>query len=144
MTAISKPKTTDKTIAINALLISIFAAFNPLLPYAANPIGDWLLSIITAFLFGAVVSWSYAKFRRRPIALVVRSGGLVLAWFFMASTVLLPYMDKAEKQRAPAAVGAPVAAQYSEIDELLKNAPAHQPRSEIEELLKNAPPYQPR
>lgn len=98
MTAISKLKTTDKTIAINALLISIFAAFNPLLSYTANPIGEWFLSIISAFLFGGVVSWIYAKLRRRPAVLAVRSGGLMLAWFFMVSTVLLPYMDKAPKQ----------------------------------------------
>lgn len=139
MNAIATPNKSDKTIAINALLISVLAAFNPLLPYAANPIGDWLLSIITALLFGVIASWCYAKLGRRPTGKVVRSGGLMLAWFFMASTVLVPYMDKAQKQRAPALPEAPLVVERGEAE-----APTHKPYSEIDELLKNAPAYQPR
>lgn len=125
----------QKMIAINAVGIGVLAAFNPLLRYTGNPIGEWLLSLITALIFAVVVNWLYSKLARKPGGGGVK-GMVMIAWFFIASTVLVPYIDKAQKQSAP--VGAPVvtngggqvskpAKPLSEIDEIMKDAPAYQP-----------------
>lgn len=125
----------QKMIAANAIGLGVLAALNPLLRYTSNPIAEWLLSLITAVLFAVVVNWLYSKLARKPGGGGVK-GIAMIAWFFVASTVLLPYIDKAQKQSAP--VGAPVvtsgggqvskpAKPLSEIDEIMKDAPAYQP-----------------
>lgn len=83
---------------INAVAISIFAAFNPLLAHVANPVVDWALSIVSAGLFGLVACWLYLKLTRQQKPDSLAKGTALAAWFFMASTVLVPYLDKAQKQ----------------------------------------------
>lgn len=125
----------QKIIATNAVGLGVLAALNPLLRYTSNPVGEWLLSLITALIFAVVVNWLYSKLARKPGGGGVK-GIAMIAWFFVASTVLVPYIDKAQMQSAP--VGAPVvtnvggqvskpAKPLSEIDEIMKDAPAYQP-----------------
>lgn len=123
-----------KKIAANALGICVFAAFNPLLPYTQNPVAEWLLSIASALVFALLVNWLWTKLSRQRKAPDSWKNVALIAWFFMAATVVVPYMDKAQKQKAPN-VGAPALAQVEQ--------PATKHRSQLDIAFENAPPYQP-
>ena len=87
-----------KFIAINALAMGIFAAFNPLLAHTSSPVTDWAMSLLMSWLFGFVACWLYIKLTRQAGRKSLAKGAVLASWFVVASTVLVPYMDKAQKQ----------------------------------------------
>ena len=87
-----------KFIAINALAMGVFALFNPFLAYAPSPVVDWAMSLLMSWLFGFVACWLYIKLTRQAGRKSLAKGAVLASWFVVASTVLVPYMDKAQKQ----------------------------------------------
>lgn len=87
-----------KFIAINALAMGVFALFNPLLAYTPSPVVDWAMSLLMSWLFGLVACWLYIKLTRQTGRKSLAKGTVLAAWFVLASVVLMPYMDKSQKQ----------------------------------------------
>lgn len=95
---------------INAVAISIFAAFNPLLAHVANPVVDWALSIVSAGLFGLVACWLYLKLTRQQKPDSLAKGTALAAWFFMANwcwcrTWIKPKSKALRHRRKPMSTG---------------------------------------
>lgn len=87
-----------KFIAINALAMGVFALFNPFLAYTPSPVVDWAMSLLMSWLFGLVACWLYIKLTRQTGRKSLAKGTVLAAWFVLASMVLVPYMDKSQKQ----------------------------------------------
>lgn len=87
-----------KFIAINALAMGVFAFFNPFLAHASNPVVDWAMTLLMSWLFGFVACWLYLKLTRQGNRKSLAKGAVLAAWFVLASMVLVPYMDKSQKQ----------------------------------------------
>lgn len=91
-----------KFIAINALAMGIFAAFNPLLAHTSSPVTDWAMSLLMSWLFGFMACWLYIKLTRQAGRKSLAKGAVLASWFVVASTVLGPYIDKAQQPKSPA------------------------------------------
>lgn len=87
-----------KFIAINALAMGVFALFNPFLAYTPSPVVDWAMSLLMSWLFGFVACWLYIKLTRQTGRKSLAKGTVLAAWFVLASMVLEPYINKAQKQ----------------------------------------------
>lgn len=111
-----------RLLLLNLAGLAGLAALHPYLRFAESPVLEWAGQLLAALVGAAVLYGAYyLVFRERGRRAWPR-GYLMLAWFLVASAVLVPYLNRSEPKA---------------------QALVQQPRSEIAEFLKDAPPYDP-
>lgn len=128
-----------RLLLLNLAGLAGLAALHPYLRFAESPVLEWAGQLLAALVGAAVLYGAYyLVFRERGRRAWPR-GYLMLAWFLVASAVLVPYLNRAEPKAS-----APVQAQQtrSEMDKFLDAAPSKSvadQRSEMDKFLDAAP-----